>query len=82
MGKQVSKIKLAIIGRPNVGKSTLVNRLSEKRHAIVGEKAGITRDRNYIDFDWEDQSFTIIDTGGITFDGEDNGSVSLHKGKG
>jgi GTP-binding protein len=67
----MSKIKLAIIGRPNVGKSTLLNRLAEKRHAIVGEKAGITRDRNYIDFDWEDQSFTIIDTGGITFDNED-----------
>ena len=68
----MSKIKLAIIGRPNVGKSTLVNRLAEKRHAIVGEKAGITRDRNYIDFDWEDQTFTIIDTGGITFDNEDS----------
>lgn len=67
----MSKIKLAIIGRPNVGKSTLLNRLAEKRHAIVGEKAGITRDRNYVDFDWEDQSFTIIDTGGITFDNED-----------
>lgn len=68
----MSKIKLAIIGRPNVGKSTLVNRLAEQRHAIVGEKAGITRDRNYIDFDWEDQTFTIIDTGGITFDNEDD----------
>ena len=68
----MSKIKLAIIGRPNVGKSTLVNRLAEQRHAIVGEKAGITRDRNYVDFDWEDQSFTIIDTGGLTFDNEDS----------
>lgn len=68
----MSKIKLAIIGRPNVGKSTLVNRLAEKRHAIVGELAGITRDRNYIDFEWEDKSFTIIDTGGITFDQADS----------
>ena len=68
----MSKIKLAIIGRPNVGKSTLVNRLADKRHAIVGETAGITRDRNYIDFDWEDHKFTIIDTGGLTFDNEDS----------
>lgn len=68
----MSKIKLAIIGRPNVGKSTLLNRLAEKRHAIVGEQAGITRDRNYIDFDWDDHSFTIIDTGGLTIDNDDS----------
>ena len=68
----MSKIKLAIIGRPNVGKSTLLNRLAERRHAIVGEKAGITRDRNYMDFEWDDHSFTVIDTGGLTIDSEDS----------
>jgi GTP-binding protein len=75
----MAKIKLAIIGRPNVGKSTLVNRLAEKKHAIVGEQAGITRDRNYIDFQWEEQEFTIIDTGGITFDNEDTFAEDIKK---
>ena len=65
------KTVISIIGRPNVGKSTLVNRLAGKRVAIVGEEAGITRDRNYIDFEWDGKEFTIVDTGGISFDGED-----------
>jgi GTPase len=75
----VKKAQLSIIGRPNVGKSTLVNRLAGKRVAIVGEQAGITRDRNYIDFDWEGVPFTIVDTGGLTFDGEDSFSNEIYK---
>lgn len=63
--------KISIIGRPNVGKSSLVNRLAGRRLAIVGKEAGITRDRNYIDFDWEGHLFTIVDTGGIKFGDED-----------
>lgn len=59
---------ISIIGRPNVGKSTLVNRLAGERKCIVGEIAGITRDRNYIDIDWNEYPLTIVDTGGITFD--------------
>lgn len=58
---------ISIVGRPNVGKSTLVNRLAGRRICIVGEKAGITRDRNYIDVEWGDIPFTLIDTGGLDF---------------
>ena len=73
----MKKTVISIIGRPNVGKSTLVNRLAGQRVAIVGEEAGITRDRNYIDFEWDAKEFTIIDTGGISFDGEDEFSGQI-----
>lgn len=73
------RTQLSIIGRPNVGKSTLVNRLAGKRLAIVGEESGITRDRNYVDFDWEGVPLTIVDTGGLTFDGEDSFSKEIYR---
>lgn len=56
---------VAIVGRPNVGKSTLVNRLAEAREAIVHESRGVTRDRSYHTTDWNGRSFTLVDTGGI-----------------
>lgn len=56
---------VAIIGRPNVGKSTLFNRITETRDAIVDEVAGVTRDRHYGKGEWNGKEFTIIDTGGI-----------------
>ncbi|MEC7854819.1 MAG: GTPase, partial [Candidatus Neomarinimicrobiota bacterium] len=55
---------IAIVGRPNVGKSTFFNRLLKKRKAIVGSKEGITRDRLYGDIDWSGHFLTFIDTGG------------------
>lgn len=62
---------VAIVGRPNVGKSTMVNRLSENNEAIVHEMRGVTRDRSYHEADWNGRSFTLIDTGGIEMGSDD-----------
>lgn len=56
---------VAVVGRPNVGKSTLVNRIVQSRDAIVHESRGVTRDRSYHNADWNGRDFVIIDTGGI-----------------
>ena len=56
---------VAVVGRPNVGKSTLVNRIAVSRDAIVHESRGVTRDRSYHEADWNGRDFTLVDTGGI-----------------
>ncbi len=58
---------VAIIGRPNVGKSTLVNRLAEAQSAIVHDEPGMTRDRTYLPAYWRDREFVVVDTGGLVF---------------
>jgi GTPase len=74
---------IAIVGRPNVGKSTLFNRLTESREAIVDEVSGVTRDRNYGQSNWNGITFSVIDTGGYVrnsdeiFEGEINKQVML-----
>jgi GTPase len=62
---------LAIVGRPNVGKSTLFNRLTESRQAIVEETSGVTRDRHYGKADWNGIEFSVIDTGGYVVGSDD-----------
>src|SRR5690554_3640438 len=63
----MAKPIVALVGRPNVGKSTLFNRLTGGRVAIVEDKPGVTRDRLYRDANWLDREFTVVDTGGIEF---------------
>lgn len=70
---------VAIIGRPNVGKSTLFNRLTGTRQAIVNEEAGTTRDRQYGKVEWTDKEFSIIDTGGWVVNSEDVFEEEINK---
>lgn len=71
------KPTVAIVGRPNVGKSTFVNRLVGSRHSIVDDLPGVTRDRIYFDVEWLNKPFTVIDTGGIIPGDEDDIMVSI-----
>ncbi len=70
---------IAIIGRPNVGKSTLFNRLVGKRHAIVSEVEGVTRDRIYGKFEWTGRQFNVIDTGGYLPETDDIMEKAIRK---
>jgi GTP-binding protein len=64
--------KVAIVGYPNVGKSTLVNRLSGTREAVVHEQAGVTRDRKEVEAEWNGRRFALVDTGGVDLAEEDD----------
>ena len=64
-------MKVAVVGYPNVGKSSLINRLTGTREAVVHERAGITRDRKELDCEWNGRRFKLIDTGGVDFADED-----------
>jgi GTPase len=76
--KMSSKIA-AIVGRPNVGKSTLFNRIVEQRKAIVDETAGVTRDRNYGKGEWNGVEFSVIDTGGYVVNSDDVFEAEINK---
>ena len=73
----MKKPTVAIVGRPNVGKSTFVNRLTGNRKSIVDDLPGVTRDRIYFDIEWQGKEFTCIDTGGIIPGDEDEIMVSI-----
>jgi GTP-binding protein len=64
-------MKVAVVGYPNVGKSSLVNRLTESREAVVHETPGVTRDRKELDTEWNGRRLTLIDTGGVDLDDRD-----------
>src|SRR3954467_10948984 len=70
-------MKVAVVGYPNVGKSSLVNRLTQSREAVVHERPGVTRDRKELETDWNGRTFTLIDTGGVDLDDDDPLAVSI-----
>ena len=70
---------VAIVGRPNVGKSTLFNRLTERRDAIVDDKSGITRDRVYGTANWNGRDFNVVDTGGYVPDSSDHFEAAIRE---
>ena len=70
---------VAVVGRPNVGKSTFVNRMIQAQDAIVHPQSGVTRDRSYHRADWNGREFMLVDTGGIEFSTEDAFGDSIRK---
>ena len=70
---------VAIVGRPNVGKSTLFNRITGGRKAIEEKKAGVTRDRLYGKAHWLDKEFLVVDTGGLTFSQSEEIEIMIQK---
>jgi GTP-binding protein len=70
-------MKIAVVGYPNVGKSSLVNRLTQSREAVVHERAGVTRDRKELETDWNGVRLTLIDTGGVDLDDHDEMAVQV-----
>src|SRR5271165_6620286 len=69
--RHTGSMKVAVVGYPNVGKSSLINRLTGTREAVVHERPGITRDRKELDCEWNGRQFKLIDTGGVDFEDED-----------
>ncbi len=75
----MSGFTVAIVGRPNVGKSTFFNRMLEQRKAIVDNVSGVTRDRQYGIAEWNGKSFNVIDTGGFVPNSEDIFEIEIKK---
>ena len=71
--------EIAVVGFPNVGKSTLVNRLAGGREAVVHAEAGVTRDRKALDCEWNGASFRLVDTGGVDLAADDSLSRSVQQ---
>src|SRR4029077_6121668 len=69
--RRMNKPTVAIVGRPNVGKSTLLKRLVRRREAIVSDRAGTTRDRHFGDAVWNGREFWVVDTGGLVPDSQE-----------
>jgi GTP-binding protein len=72
-------VKVAVVGYPNVGKSSLVNRLTQSREAVVHERPGVTRDRKELACEWNGRRFTLIDTGGVDLDDRDELARSIQE---
>jgi GTP-binding protein len=72
-------VKVAVVGYPNVGKSSLINRLTGSRGAVVHERPGVTRDRHELDCEWNGRSFKLIDTGGVDFEDADPLASSIRQ---
>ena len=68
---------IAVVGRPNVGKSTFVNKIAQTNDAIVHEMRGVTRDRSYHEADWNGVDFMLVDTGGIEVGTDDDFQISI-----
>jgi GTP-binding protein len=77
--KLMRKSVVAIVGRPNVGKSTLFNRMLKKRRAVVDDLPGVTRDRLYGEAEWEDRAYIVVDTGGFVGESDDPFSEEIRK---
>ena len=76
--KFIMKPIVAIVGRPNVGKSTFFNRVTRTRDALVDDLPGVTRDRHYGDARWDDVEFTLVDTGGFTEGADFSEDIQYH----